>query len=149
MIDAVSHTNNYHGDFGRTIVVGEPTAELHRRSRVIEIAWNAVMDILRPGVRYSQIRKVATDAADRSGLGTFDFRVTPHSVGLQHTDEPMRFDSPVPSKDDLVLEENMTITVDFPMVSPGWGSCHLEDLVVITGDGVEPLNDRGQNVIVV
>jgi len=68
---------------------------------------------------------------------------------LQHTDEPMRFDSPVPSKDDLVLEENMTITVDFPMVSPGWGSCHLEDLVVITGDGVEPLNDRGQNVIVV
>jgi Xaa-Pro aminopeptidase len=149
MIDAVSHTDYYHGDFGRTIVVGEPTRELYRRSKAIGMAWSAVMEMLRPGVRYSQIRSVAMAAADRAGLGEFDFRVTPHSVGLQHTDEPMRFDRTYPSKDDLVLEQNMTITVDFPMVSPGWGSCHLEDLVLITGDGVEPLNEQGRNVIVV
>ena len=149
MIDAVSHYDHYHGDFGRTIVLGEPTNELTRRSRVIETAWDAVMSMLRPGVRYSDIREAGFAAAQKTGLGSFDFRITPHSVGLEHTDEPSRFDSPFPAKDDLVLQENMTMTVDFPMVSPGWGSCHLEDLVLINKDGAEPLNAQGQNVIVV
>jgi Xaa-Pro aminopeptidase len=149
MIDAVSDLEHYHGDFGRTVVLGEPTKELQRRVATISASWEAVMELLRPGVRYSDIRETAKKAANRINLGDFDFRVTPHSVGLQHTDEPYRFGMPYPVKDDLVLEDGMTITVDFPMVSPGWGSCHLEDLVLITADGAEPLNRQGRNVITI
>jgi Xaa-Pro aminopeptidase len=67
MIDAVSHYGHYHGDFGRTIVLGEPTNELTRRSRVIEAAWDAVMSMLRPGVRYSDIARPGLMQPKRPG----------------------------------------------------------------------------------
>ncbi|MFT2092753.1 M24 family metallopeptidase [Paraglaciecola sp. 2405UD69-4] len=139
LIDAVSQINYYHGDFARTIVFGEPSKKLLDRTKLLNTAWHAVLDIMRPGVRYSEIEKVARKAMAGSGISVPPVGVIPHSVGLQHTDEPYRDNLAFVVKDDLVLQENMTLTVDFPTLEIGWGNCHLEDLVRITKDGVEPL----------
>ena len=40
--------------------------------------------------------------------------VNPHSVGLQHTDQPYRDDVPYPVAPDIELKPGMTITIDLP-----------------------------------
>ncbi len=56
-----------------------------------------------------------------------------------YTDEPFTEGLPFQKRDDLTLQKGMTLTVDFPYMEPGWGACHLEDLVVFTNDGAEAL----------
>jgi Xaa-Pro aminopeptidase len=148
LIDAVSHHRHYHGDFGRTVVLGEPTAAIRRRVAALRVGWQASFEALRPGRRYSEIRSAGLDAMRAAGYGDVLTVAVPHSVGLQHTDEPFRDGLPFAVKDDLVLEENMTLTVDFPHIEVGFGACHLEDLVRITRDGAEALAPMDDPLII-
>ena len=149
LIDAVSQINYYHGDFGRTVVVGEPSKKLQERTRLLELGWQAAFAEMRPGVRYAEVQEAARRAMKRSGLTVPRIGVIPHSVGLQHTDEPYRDNLAFQVKDDLMLQENMTLTVDFPSMELGWGACHLEDLVRITKDGAEPLATMDDPLVVI
>ena len=148
LIDAVSHYGHYHGDFGRTVILGEPDAEARRRVAALRIGWEASFAALRPGRRYSEVRSAGLEAMRKAGYGDVLTVAVPHSVGLQHTDEPFRDGLPFAVKDDLVLEENMTLTVDFPHIEVGFGACHLEDLVRVTRDGAEPLAAMDDPLIV-
>jgi Xaa-Pro aminopeptidase len=141
MIDAVCQINYYHGDFGRTFVLGEPTSETVARTNVLRKGWDTAREVIRPGMKYSELRAICGDAMNK-GNSTSDgikFGAGPHSVGLQHTDQPYRDGLPFMVSDDLTFEENMTLTVDFPIQEIGWGGAHLEDLVVVTKNGIEPL----------
>jgi len=141
MIDAVCQVNFYHGDFGRTFVLGEPTDETLARTNALKVGWEVAREVIRPGMKYSELRKLAGDAIAKVNPAPDGviFGAGPHSVGLQHTDQPYRDGLPFVVWDDLTFEENMTLTVDFPAQEIGWGGAHLEDLVVVTKHGVEPL----------
>jgi Xaa-Pro dipeptidase len=141
MIDSVCQINFYHGDFGRTFVLGEPTDETVARTNALKVGWEVAREVIRPGMKYSELRKIAGDAIAKVNPAPDGviFGAGPHSVGLQHTDQPYRDGLPFVVWDDLTFEENMTLTVDFPAQEIGWGGAHLEDLVVVTKNGVEPL----------
>ena len=148
-IDCVSHLLHYHGDYGRTIFVGEPAEPMKRAAKAMSLGWDAVRERLKPGLRYSEIRTIGKEAVRKAGY-KFDIAFNPHSVGLMHTDEPGRDGTPFLVKDDLVLEENMILSVDCPVRNTGiGGSAHLEDLTLITKDGAKQINDIGDRVIVV
>ncbi len=148
-IDCVSHGFHYHGDYGRTVFLGEPARSMKRATDAIALGWDAIMEALRPGLRYSEIRAIGMDALRKGGYD-LDVAFTPHSVGLMHTDDPGRADSPFYVKEDVVLAENMIISVDCPVRNVGLGgSAHLEDLTLITADGGVQINDIGDRVIVV
>ena len=122
---------------------------MQRAADAMVLGWEAVREKLRPGLRYSEIKTIGDAAVKRAGYD-FSIAFTPHSVGLMHTDEPGRDGTPFFVKDDLVLEENMILSVDCPVRNVGFGgSAHLEDLTLITKDGSEPINDIGDQVITV
>mgnify|MGYP001182606169 CR=1 FL=1 len=149
-IDGVSQAFHYTGDYGRTVFVGEPSRSMKKATDAIAIGWDAVREKLKPGLRYSEIRATGREAIKKAGYD-FAVAVTPHSVGLCHTDEPGK-NGPGAywTKDDLVLEENMIISVDMPVLHTGiGGSAHLEDLTLITKDGSEQINDIGDRIVVV
>jgi Xaa-Pro aminopeptidase len=100
-----------------------------------------VLEKARPGMKYSQLRQLVGDAMAKAYTGGIPVRfgAGPHSVGLQHTDQPYRDGVPFVVGDDLTLEENMTLTVDLPTSMLGWGAIHHEDLLVVTKTGLEPL----------
>ena len=141
MVDAVCQVNYYHGDFGRTWCLGEPRKDVLDRVGILRTGYEAALDALRPGVKYSEIRSRASEAMNKanSALARATFGASPHSVGLQHTDQPYRDGLPFMVSDDLTFRENMTLTVDMPSLEIGWGGAHLEDLIVVTKDGFEPL----------
>ncbi len=149
LFDAVSGYQQYLGDFGRTVVVGEPNLEVKKRAAAQSAARETVMGMLRPGVRYSEIITAGREAFRKAGGPVETFFVSPHSVGLQHTDQPYRDDSPWKSGEDLALEAGMVITVDLPYIDLGFGAGHNEDLLLITADGYELLHEESDNLIVV
>lgn len=152
-LDAVSHFQNYHGDFARTVFVGEPVKAAARAAEAAAFAWQAVRESLRPGLRFSDILRIGQDALKRGG---FDVQVGfgPHSCGLAHTDEPGEPADSVHSgfwrKPDLELRPGMVISVDCPVLDSGLGgSAHCEDLVLITPDGCDLIHSSPPAVIVV
>ena len=149
MVDCVSQFQGYHGDFGRTVCVGEPTKEMQSIIDALSHVWDRIMPILKAGTKYSDIYALSTKLFAETGVDA-GFAVNPHSVGLQHTDEPSRTDFGQWSKDDIELVENMVLSVDMPVLDNGLGgSAHLEDLVLIGKDGPELLNTSDDRFIVV
>ena len=150
MIDCVSLGFHYFGDYGRTVFVGEPTKTMKRATDCIAFGWDAVRDKLKPGVTYADIKRMGTEALKKAGYD-FDVPFTPHSIGLSHTDEPgPGGSSTFWTKDNIVLEENMVLSIDMPIKASGiGGSAHLEDLTLITKDGAVQINDIGDRSFMV
>lgn len=146
-IDCVSEYMGYHGDFARAVHIGETSAQMRRVSELTGKAWDHVRENLKPGLKYSEVRQMGRDALHKMGAD-FSISFTPHSVGLYHADHVGNQGSP--PREDMVLEPRMVLSVDCPMGATGMGgSSHLEDLMLITEDGAEPINDIGSQVVMV
>lgn len=147
LIDCVSEHQGYHGDYGRTVFVGEPPQSMISATRAMADSWDRVRENLKPGLRFSEIQALGQTAM-RQGGRSYQIPFNPHSVGLYHTDHvATRGSAPW---EDVILEPGMIISVDCPLLESGiGGSAHLEDLMLITTDGSEPINDTGQQVITI
>jgi Xaa-Pro aminopeptidase len=147
LLDCVTQFRGYHGDFGRTVVVGEPHPAMRRATQAMSTGWNEVRSRLKPGLTFSEIMRIGRDTVRKHG---FDHVIpfSPHSVGLWHSDQPRS--SPDGSPLDIVLEEGMVLSVDCPMMETGRGGTgHLEDLTLITSTGAATLHVTVDPVLVV
>ena len=108
-----------------------------------------MLEIVKPGVKFSRLARVARQALIKAGMPEHMITVNPHTVGLEHGDNPARLDVPFNVPEDLVLEENMVFTVDLPYFEQGWGGGHHEDLIRVTKTGYEALAGEGEPLIVV
>lgn len=148
LIDAVSEYQGYHGDYGRTVFLGEPTRPMAQATQTIGRAWDEVRHAIKPGMRFSEVSALGKQTLKKLG-GNYEVSFTPHSVGLYHTDHVDQAGAGF-AWQDLVLEPGMIISVDCPLLAAGvGGSAHLEDLMLITATGSEPINAVGDQVIVV
>lgn len=139
LFDAVSEGAGYHGDFARTVFVGDPSKTMKQATDAIALGWAAVRDALRPGMRFSEITALGRETLRKAGR---DFVVSfgPHSVGLYHTDAA--------GLGDLVLEPGMILSVDCPVLQAGiGGSAHLEDLTLITKTGSERIHPAAGSIV--
>ena len=148
-LDGVSHFLHYHGDFARTLFIGEPSRSARRAAEASGLGWQAVREKLRPGLRFSEIVEIGQNAVRRAGYSA-NIGFGPHSVGLAHTDEPGEDHGGFWRKPDLVLEPGMVISVDCPVLDTGiGGSAHCEDLMLITSDGAQCIHSEHETVIVI
>jgi Xaa-Pro aminopeptidase len=123
-------------------VLGEPSGEHRRRFAALRAGWDALRPLLRPGTRYSELERVAIETVRGNGFPEFRY-VTPHGLGLEHTDDPKPLGAQPGTKPDQVLEAGMVINVDMPYTEIGWGSLHLEDTTLVTPDGHVLLTTAG------
>jgi Xaa-Pro aminopeptidase len=148
-LDGVSSFLHYHGDFARTLFIGEPRPAARRAAEAAAFAWQAIRELLRPGMRYSEIIALGQEALCKGGHNVH-IGFGPHSVGLAHTDEPGEVHGGFWRKPDIILEPGMIISVDCPVHDTGiGGSAHCEDLMLITADGAECIHSEYDAVIMV
>ena len=145
-LDALGTYEHYHGDFGRCVVLGESSDLMQQRHQALCKGWEAVQPLLKPGTRYSELADAAVDAVRSNGLPEFVY-ATPHSLGLEHTDDPKAAGVQQGMTSDVVLEAGMVLNVDMPFTEIGWGSVHIEDTVHITDDGYEALTSDDFDII--
>lgn len=146
-IDCVSSLAHYHGDFGRTIFIGEPPLAVRRAGEAIMIAWQEIQAQLRPGMAFRDIPRIGR-ATLRKLEQDLPVSFNPHSVGLYHTDHPQPSLLEPQTPDDLTLERDMILSVDCPLFLAGLGGTfHFENLMHITDGGAEPLHDNPPPII--
>lgn len=148
-IDCVSTCRFYHGDFGRTIFVGEPKPAIRRAANVIATAWRDIQGQIRAGMRFADVPRIGRESLRKQGAD-LNVSFTPHSVGLFHTDHPQPSLLAPRVTEELLLEENMVLSVDCPVFDAGLGgTAHLEDLMLIRNNGAEPIHSVPEAIIVV
>jgi len=141
-LDSVGVYKGYHGDVGRTVSVGEPSDELARRIEANTKVSKQIYAALRPGMRFAEASQMFQDLMRQQG---FDIAyAAPHPVGLEHTDMPWDVGGKGLLGDmefaDLVFENNMVFTLDMPHNEIGWGTSHVEDMIVVRKNGYEALS---------
>jgi len=135
--------DGYHADMTRTVVVGAAAdwqRELHDLVRQIQ---EACRQEVRPGAIPAQLDAHARGLVEDSGhdvahgLG--------HGVGLEIHEAPFLVDrSPA---DTLVAR--VAVTVEPGIYLPGRGGVRIEDTVVVTAEGNEPLTRSPRDLLVI
>ncbi len=151
LVDAVSEFQEYHGDYGRTVCIGEPNKKMQAVTDGLSWVWDRILPELKPGTTYAQIFGLANRLFSETGVDV-QYGVNPHNVGMHHHDEPNAVDFSLTYAKDLNinLQEGMVISIDMPVLDIGQGgSAHLEDSVIITKDGPEFINDPADRLIIV
>ncbi|MFG1625913.1 M24 family metallopeptidase [Kribbella sp. NPDC049227] len=134
----------YNSDSTRTYAVGTPRdADVAATYAVLRDAQQAAVDAVRPGVSAESIDVAAREVIASAGFGDFFIHRTGHGIGLDVHEEPY-----IVGGNGLLLEPGMAFSVEPGIYQPGRWGARIEDIVVVTEDGVEPMNQRPHDLVV-
>ena len=133
-IDVGCVVSGYSSDGGRTVALGTPHPEAVRIYDALHRAFDAGLDLLKPGMPLAEIyRRVALSMWNQGfeayGRGHFG-----HGVGASIWSEEWPF---IAAHSDAVLEPNMVMAFETPWYIAGLGGFIIEDQVLITDTGCE------------
>ncbi len=130
--------SGYFSDSTRTYAVGAPReAGVAEEYAVLQEAQAAAVRAVRPGVTAEQVDAAAREIIAAAGLGERFIHRTGHGIGLDVHEDPY-----IVAGNHLVLEPGMAFSVEPGIYLSGRWGARIEDIVVVTDDGVEPLNTR-------
>lgn len=139
---SISH-RGYWADSGRSASVGPPSEEVTQRYQAIRLAVESALEAVRPGVAFAEIYEVAMRVAGQQ-IPNYRRRHCGHTIGLRPYDGLL-----VAPEESTRLEVGMVLNVEVPYYGIGWGGLQLEDTVIVTETGCEPLTRLTHDLITV
>lgn len=137
-------TSGYYSDCTRTYAVGAPPpASVREEYAVLQHAQERSVASVAPGVTAEQVDAAARGPITEAGLGERFVHRTGHGIGLDVHEEPY-----IVSGNSRTLEPGMTFSVEPGVYLDGSWGARIEDIVVVTADGVERLNARPRDLLV-
>lgn len=133
----------YCSDSTRTYAVGEPPADFLAYYDVLLRAQVASVDHVRPGVTAESVDAAARDVIAGAGYGERFIHRTGHGIGMESHEEPY-----IVSGNTIPLEPGMAFSVEPGIYLAGEHGARIEDIVVVTDDGVERLNTTTRELVV-
>ncbi|MEV6364284.1 M24 family metallopeptidase [Nocardia asteroides] len=133
----------YYSDSTRTYVLGSPGKQVAERMALLEAAQAAAVAAVRPGVTAASIDAAARTVLAEAGLGDAFVHRTGHGIGLSVHEEPY-----IVAGNDLVLEPGMAFSIEPGIYFRGKWGARIEDIVVVTADGAESMNNRPHGLTV-
>ncbi|MBJ7289130.1 Xaa-Pro peptidase family protein [Williamsia sp.] len=127
----------YNSDSTRTYVIGAPSEDVAAQVAILERAQQAAVDAVRPGARAHDIDAAARDVLVDAGLGEQFIHRTGHGIGLSVHEEPY-----IVAGSDVTLETGMAFSIEPGIYFSGQWGARIEDIVVVTDSGCEPVNTR-------
>ena len=104
-------------------------------------AQAAAREVSHPGSTAADIDAIARQAISAAGWGDYFVHRTGHGIGLSTHEEPFIMEG-----NDLALEEGMAFSIEPGIYLEGKWGMRLEDIVVLTNDGYESLNQAPRDV---
>ena len=137
--------SGYHSDCTRTYVVG---GDISKAPRDFQDAYAVLADAqaagraaAHPGSTAADIDAIVRQAISAAGWGDYFVHRTGHGIGLSTHEEPFIMEG-----NDLALEEGMAFSIEPGIYLEGKWGMRLEDIVVLTNDGYESLNQAPRDV---
>lgn len=133
----------YNSDSTRTYSMGEPDPGVAKKFAVLEKAQAAAVALVRPGVTAEAVDAAARDLLAAQGLAEVFVHRTGHGIGLSVHEEPY-----IVSGNAIELTEGMAFSVEPGIYFRGEWGARIEDIVIVTADGCEPVNTRPHGLTV-
>jgi Xaa-Pro aminopeptidase len=136
--------DGYCSDCTRTYVAGGAAPEDFRRYyEVLLDAQKQSCAAVRPGVTAEAVDAAARDVIAAAGYGEYFVHRTGHGIGLEEHEEPW-----IVEGNATVLEPGMCFSIEPGIYLPGRHGARIEDIVVVTDDGVERLDTIDRDLVV-
>lgn len=142
VVDMGGVKDYYCSDMTRTFFLGPPTSEMETVYQVVRQAQDAAVQAIKPGVPMKNIDQTARNIIERAGYGCYFTHRTGHGLGIDIHEEPY-----LSSTNDQLLEEGMVVSVEPGIYLPEKFGVRIEDIVVVTKDGAERLNNYSRHII--
>ncbi|TXI56965.1 M24 family metallopeptidase [Mycolicibacter arupensis] len=134
----------YNSDSTRTYSLGEPDSVVAQRYSALQEAQRIAVAAIRPGVTAQQVDAAARDVLAQAGLADYFVHRTGHGIGLSVHEEPY-----IVAGNDDELAVGMAFSVEPGIYFPGQWGARIEDIVIVTADGAESVNNRPHDLVVV
>jgi Xaa-Pro aminopeptidase len=144
VFDMGAAIDGYCSDGTRTFATGDPGAEATEVYEVVREAQQASLDAIRAGVKGEDVDKVAREVIDAAGHGDRFGHGLGHGVGLELHEGPR-----LSLRSDDLLAPGEVVTVEPGIYLPGRLGVRIEDLVVVTEDGLRNLSSLPKGLQIV
>ncbi|WP_341323937.1 Xaa-Pro peptidase family protein [Solibacillus sp. FSL H8-0523] len=142
-LDFGAYYNGYISDITRTVAVGKPSEKLVEMYNAVLESQLLALEKVGPGMTGAEADAVSRDYLKSKGLGEAFGHSLGHGIGLEvHEGPGLNFRS------EVVLEPNMTVTIEPGAYIPGVGGVRIEDDILITETGNEILNHSDKKLII-
>lgn len=142
IIDVGLLHERYCSDMTRTVFFGKATDEQKRVYEVCRRANEEGRRAVRPGVPMYEFDRAARKVIEDAGYGKYFIHRTGHGIGLEVHEPP---DNSSTSR--VIAKEGMCFSVEPGIYLPGRFGVRVEDLVCVTEDGCETLNQLSHELI--
>jgi Xaa-Pro aminopeptidase len=143
VVDIGGTRAGYCSDCTRNYVVGDVPAEYAALHAVLEEAQDRAVAAVRPGQTAEAIDAAAREPIVAAGYGELFIHRTGHGIGVEEHEEPW-----IVAGNARVLEPGMAFSVEPGIYVPDRYGARIEDIVLVTEDGVERVNHRPRGLIV-
>ena len=150
-VDLGVNVEGYHSDEARMYCIGNPDHEKRSAYDAVFNAYNAVLDIIRPGIMMKDLYFAARKVFEKSGYLDYfagyarypQYSFLGHGIGLEINEPPL-----ITSDDETILMPNMTIALEPKIIAPNIGVT-FEDTIVITENGYRLLTKTDRKLFIV
>jgi Xaa-Pro aminopeptidase len=132
IIDMGAYVDGYCGDLTRTVWVGEPDDRLREIYQIVYESLEKAEAGIKAGMTGKEADAISRQVIDDAGYGDRFIHSLGHGLGVRVHESPSlspRYDHP--------LEPGNVVTVEPGIYIPGWGGVRIEDVGVITDDGID------------
>ena len=145
VLDIGGMYKNYASDMTRTVFIGEVSDKAREVYEIVKEANLRGIAAAKPGNRMCDVDKACRDYIASKGYGAYFTHRTGHSIGLEDHEV-----GDVSSANEAVIQPGQVFSVEpgIYLLDEGIG-VRIEDLVLITEDGCEVLNQVTKDLIVV
>lgn len=134
----------YCSDMTRTIVIGKPSEKMIEVYNTVLEAQELALKAFKPNIPAIEVDKVARNYIKEKGYGEYFRHGLGHGVGIQIHEAPS-----VGYGSTEELQPGMVVTDEPGIYIPGFGGVRIEDLLVITKNGMEVLSKSPKHLICV
>ncbi len=134
----------YCSDSTRTYALGNAPDDFLGYYAVLLEAQRSAVESVRPGVTAESVDTVARDVITEAGYGDRFIHRTGHGIGLETHEEPY-----IVRGNTELLRSGMAFSVEPGIYLPDQHGARIEDIVVVTADGVEALNNTTHELVVI
>lgn len=131
-------------DMTRTVFFGGATDEQKKVYEIVKAANAAGKAAVKPGVPLCEIDRAARSVIEQAGYGPNFLHRTGHGLGLEVHEPP-----DVSSVSQTIAQPGMVFSVEPGVYLAGKFGVRVEDLVLVTEDGCECLNELDREFMIV
>lgn len=133
----------YCSDMTRTVFVGEATERQRQVYGAVLAAQRHALEGLRPGLSGREGDALARDVLQELGLAAYFGHGLGHGVGREIHEAPRLS----PAAGDVALEPGMVVTVEPGVYFAGEFGVRIEDMVVVTAEGIRNLTHSPKELL--